>query len=682
MKNLLAAVDKAKDKTFETLLVSGGSNLTVPLPGGGVMFAGKLDSLGSSIKQGGLDISLPSAFSSNTDGLTPPVEGDELVFSALTIGDESATKLGGAAAVVLDLQWLAAGQKVRVEGLPEPVVFSLPITYNASKKLTCSYWDEESASWSSKGVRVSDQSVDGGPMFCETWHFSLFGAILEGATATILCANVDVFNMAALNEVFSSPWHSSLGGILFASIMYFFAFSFLVAACLDWHRARSFHWNDSYFLVLTAEPQPPGAASSQDEEDTVQVRTPLSPQEKILRSSALFAAILAAIYSCDSFKEALDDIASEWFTYFHEARSLLEQTCTGCEYEVVNCETTVIKEMSHRMISQLISHSSKHSAAAHLGLSGDLVAFVLEDKDLRQFLTTEIEHRLDEEAQSGELRAARSQRDSRAGFGTWRSTEDQFEAWMHMRDEICEVLLHHADKHKRHGVWPLIKSISRTFFFQNPVSELFVIDIFQTCKQRVAALTAEFLGALAFVALFFQGSGMVRRKGVATREICSGDQDSAGFRMGRFLVIASASLIIAGLPVILLRSLQTKRFKKIRGERGCKAWRRQLLTWKIQTILFWIVAVLYISSTGAYVVVFLANMSPDDDWSFTLTGVMSVSEDFLAFPLIWACLLPLLTKFWLCCHTFAHNVSHAEVVRQVSEALRSQSNMMLPIELV
>lgn len=686
VNNLLAAVDEAKGEAFEKLLAGGGSNVTVQLPGGGVMFASTLDSLGSSINQGGMEISMPKSFSSGMEGLTPPVEGDELVFSALTIDAVKASKLGGEAAVVLDLQWLAAAQKVKVSGLQEPVVFSLPVIYNSSKKQKCSYWNEETAMWTSEGVQLSDQSIDGGPMYCETVHFSLFGAVLDGIVATLVCANIDIFNLEAIQQLYRSQWYLSLGGIFLAAILGPVLLAFIAAAVLDSHRDRTYHWNDEYFLVPA--PDDPVGDTRQSGEVIVQrdtpspTATPATAQEHIANSPALLVGLIAAIYSCEAFTEALDDICSEWFAYFHELRALIENLCNGFSHEMVSCKVGMFAAMSHTMITQLFLHTSQHSAAASLGMSGNLVTFVLEDKDFKRYMINEIQRQREEEALSRTVRPSLRHNWgalSRSA-GSWRRTQNQFEAWMHMRDEVCEAMLKHI--HEEHGSWKYITHTCRTLLFRNPIGEVFVIDVFQSCKQKVAVLASEFLGAIVFVAIFFQGNGMVRGKAAKSIDQCAGDNITIGFRIGRFLVIATASLLIAGLPVTILCSLQTRGFKTIEGGRQGQAWKKQLRSWRIQAALFWVVAVTYDTLCVVYIALFLANMAPDDHWDFSFAGITTFLEDFVVVPFFWACLMPLITKVWLCCHSQVNGVSRGDMVRRVSEMLHCQSNMMLPIEQV
>lgn len=862
---LLDVVNNVKGETFEKLANDGGE-VTVPLPGVGILVAAKLDSMGSSFNSGPVEIELPKTFLSK---FSVAAVDDELVFSAIAVDSDKAESLGGLAAVALDLNSITTGKKVTVAGLVEPVEIKLPVIFNGSS-LSCAYWDEETARWSTRGVSMSSRSVPGGELYCETTHFSLFGAIASGMIATVLCANFDMFTSENMREVLKGDWHQSYGALIFFALAGGLLFLFVCAAFLDYLRWKKYCWNDEFFLV-------PSVASFKPEPDVdedappAEERLPWTPKPKTA-AVGCFAVTLGCSES-DAWKDAIDDICSSWFEYFGELREILESICSGCEGLWTDRSFTLMGLaflLSDRMVKKLLLASSRRSTAVSLGLSIDLITFVLDSQELACFIMDgEVERRLasqghsagtqeflglrpggslsfaskevrrtspsfkrsrapdfsfdrsprcptkqmvseeagnaaveeegggarleaissmplpmpssgtsfpfEEESEGGGalsdfspspgnsevlsrasrsldfssrrfketastrtprsltsrsaerhegfgedsegcslattsmradevlskiLRATSPSRSSRAhspstsratsflsgtslrtnATGHWRLSTDQLQAWSLLREEVCEALLHQTG-HKQarnHSVLDLC----RTFLYLNPIGELYCIDIFRTSAQKAALFAADVLGQFVMVAIFFQGAGMVARRRNVGNDTCGGGAESLGMRIGRFLVIATASLLLAACPVTILESLTNKGFKKIDGAQGSEAWQKQLRSWKLQERLFWCVALLFNGFCAAYLLVFVANIAPESYGDFSLAGSLGVVEDVVAFPLAISVCIPVLARLWLFVHSRASKVPEEEVVRKAREFLHNETNMMLPINAV
>lgn len=65
--------------------------------------------------------------------------------------------------------WTAAGVRVELPRLRAPMTFMIGVKH---PNATCSYWDEEDARWSSRGVATL--SVDAS-LTCSTSHLTIFG---------------------------------------------------------------------------------------------------------------------------------------------------------------------------------------------------------------------------------------------------------------------------------------------------------------------------------------------------------------------------------------------------------------------------------------------------------------------------------------------------------------------------
>lgn len=770
MQDVLKAV---KNKTFEMLAKAGG-NLTVPLPGLGVLFAAKLKDISPSVAVGAFEITLQESFRSKFSGTA----GDEdIVFSAIAVDNDNAEQLGGMAAVALDLHSLSTGKEVSVMGLEEPVQIKLPIILNGSS-ISCVYWDEGTTQWSTQGVRVGSKSVLGGHLYCETTHFSFFGAIASGIVTTILCANFDMFTGENIKEVFEGDWPQSIGASIFFTLMGGVLLLFGIAAMLDHHRWKQYHWNDEYFLV----PSVADVKHDHDPKDDApaEEKSPCTPKTMVL-------GCLAATCICpsDSLKDAIDEICSTWFEYFGELRELVESICSGCNglWGGPVSMMGLALVLSDKMVKKMLLANSRRSTAASLGMSTDLVTFVLESKELGSFIVegeaakrsaspsklppqeflglrrirslsfaseelkrsksarrprSRVKQMVNEEACSHvaleeegtgvhvepeavssmllpmpsagtsfplakdsaeEGAASREVSAWRQNVGQnaevpsgisptplppsdvsvhWRLNVDQLRAWSLLTEEVCEALRHQTGRKltKRQHAW----GVCHTLIYLNPIGELFCIDIFRTAKQKAALFSADLLGQFVMVAVFFQGAGMVVRKSRGGDDACGGGSDeSVGMRIGRFLVIATASFLLAGCPVTILESLTNKGLKKIEGARGSRAWQKQLRSWQIQERLFWITSITFNGFCAFYLLVFVANIAPDSYGDFTLAASIGVIEDVMAFPLVMALFIPVLARFFLFVHSRATKVPEEEVVRKTREHLHDETNMMLPI---
>lgn len=872
VENLLANVQDLMSNSLNQL-ASGNGSISIPVPGLGTLFAAKLEDMSPSVKNGEVEIELPTSFFS----AVPPVEGDEVVFSAISVESDTAEQMGGMAAAVLDLSLLNAGSKIKVGGLAEPVEIKLPVSNNVTG-IMCAYWDEDAGEWSTRGVRISAHSGPDGGLVCETTHFSLFGAVLSGMIKTFLCANFDMFSREKVLQVFEGDWHWSLGAWIYYLVVSFLALLFLKAALVDFYRFKKYQWTDEFFLVAM------GTQSNRKPDPEEMPDTPPPPDSFCAKMKAMVCGVFALAGACcsgDAVKEALDDICSTWFEQFDLVREAVENICRGAIgiMQAPTCSFAVflrlVRKASDKAAEKLLLANARRRAAASMGMSPDLLAFVLEDEDLASYLTesrqsqrenarvlrnslqssaglqefqglrrngtisprctsptsprctsprgtpprgslanmplTEAsghgsqaslgeqdfhglrklvdqgiltpqdeanfdenatqEHPPNDEgdmaqtssitsprvayvhksspatfASTGATQAQDEKPDENAGAdmppgmdsnaspiptpevpppdvapietppapqaphdsrgehpeearpkpqsatgatraseaaraACWRKDTDQFTAWSHLRDEVNEVLL--ARARQRHSKWEAIVNIGHDLIYHNPIGEIFAIDIHRSAKEKAVILAAELLGSFVLVAVFFQGAGMAKPKDQEQADMCSDDDDEPfGARIGRFIVIALASLFIAGMPVTILESLMTKGFKKVEGDRGSEAWRRQLKAWKIQRGLFWIFAVLYLCFCLAFLLVFIANIDADSHWDFTFAGGLGVVQDLLAFPLMVALLIPTAARCWLRVHARATNTTTDHLVRRACVSLHRNTNMMLPMEQV
>lgn len=558
--------------------------------------------------------------------------------------EEGGVKVEVLGAASIDLRDLASGDALSVEGLRHPIQFSLGANFSAGMK--CAFWDEEEKAWSTRGVWASRSNVPGEKIVCKTRHLSLFGVLLETLVEQLTCTNVlNLMNAEAFQEVLAGTWMSTPSAAMFGGILGLLLLTFMAAALVD--RGR-FRFKDEFLLVHMAGG---GDAPAQ----------PAQPGGGALVRSACFCWLWAQ--ESDVLRQAVDDIASNWCKTFAEVRTAVE-SCANClkadasaiRSVIFSCQLT---GLTGNVAAKMLLFTSRRSAAAALFLSEDVVSFVLDDADLARFLV----HHLAE---------------GDPGWRTADTAEQQAMAMTGMRDEVTDYLLHMIDRQGRHR-HSVVKAFLMMLVAQNPIGELFVMDIFKSCKQRVMIFSAQTLGALAVSCVFFEATGMA--KGKVKGKGCGGDEAfNPTEKLARFALIALGCLLVAGLPVQLLTSLQTKKFVVMKSPPGSEAWRRQLKVWRFQERLVFVLGAMYISACIFYIVMFLANIGDEDHNEWSLTGLLTIAQDVLLIPFAMALLVPLMSQVVLHVHVHFSGATRESFTRHVRELLHSSSNAMLPIE--
>lgn len=259
--------------------------------------------------------------------------------------------------------------------------------------------------------------------------------------------------------------------------------------------------------------------------------------------------------------------------------------------------------------------------------------------------------------------------------GEWRLAEGR-EAWRLLHDEVQHKLLQQVER----GHSTCLRSLPSMLSAGNPLGEIFLLDVFVSCKQRALLFAVDLLGASFLSCLFYQASDSVKGKKRLSAEACGGEGEAWDFgeKLGRFVVVAVASVLFAEVPVLALESLQTKGLKWIEGtpEERCRKRRRQLRAWQVQEALFWTLGTTY---CAFFVALFLANVSNSDSEDWFAAGCLALLEDLVAIPVCMALLIALLTKLLLLAYTRLARISAQQVARMACEHLHKKTNLMLPI---
>lgn len=687
LKNALKAFEAAKNKS------GGGDDEEVP----SVSFS-PLDGVEGAED---VEIKLPVTM---LGALTPEQLAGMSMVAGLTNDDnaeedlenETATEEKKTKGVLLIELTLPDGGLLNVTDLKDPIGLALPTKYDPGR--ICAYWDETLNEWSTRGVVLGKNRTIGGPMRCNTYHLSLFGAILKGFLSALMCANLNMLSAEAMAELFKGVWYKDFGACLVWGIFFALGVIAAVATYKDFKFQRTSNWKDDFFLIEAAitpserieegapDQQRMSVVSSVSVEEEKMGKTMTQKKRMAMGMVATICWPCTAFMSCfggsSGFKDAIDDIISNWCQGFSHLRQMCEAVASGCSFsQLLHCNKDAYLAVGRGMSTQMLSMSAGRMASYRTGLSEQVISFVLQDEDLCSFLMDEYSERAvthAAERRDGVVSNVRTSRQHISRNGEWKKATSHREAWKLLHDEVQHHLISQAQQaHKTCS-----KSIWAILTVGNPVGEVFMLDIFETCKERALLFSVDMVGTLALSCLFYQASGNVAdKKQLSAGECESEEGDGIGEKIGRFLVVALGSVLFAEVPVMILESLQTKGLKWITGdpEERDRNRKKQLRAWAIQTGIFWTVGLAYLAFCVLFVLVFLANIGNGDSEDWFTAGWIALVEDIVALPLGIALVIPVVTKLIMFAYIRAARINERQMIRIACEKLHTESNIMLPI---
>lgn len=598
------------------------------------------------------------------------------------LGSQPPAREGGevvavASAATIDL-YLLTGERLNVTNLSRPIEFTLPTKY--ALRMHCAFWDETAEAWSRDGVSVSRKSVLGYPIICETIHLSLFAALVQGFVEAILCSQLSLLSAAGMRNLAKDDWKWTPAAMVMWCIFACLGMAVGAAACMDLsYRDRS--WSDEFFLL----PIHSGYARSVG-----------NVAEQRARCLGGVCAASMACFKETAFKDAIDEIASEWFEQFGEVRDLITGICRGLELRAVG-RRGLMTEISQTAMAKLVIQSSRRLAAASLGVSEEVVTFVLKDEALKTVLMARHQRRVELERREQERlelqerldfgwSSARSAWASSGSFNSgseeavvvdWRVCSDKEEAWHALHCEITEQLRKNISDHMSVS---LCRKAWQIFSRHNPLCEIVTVNIFMSCKLRAFFFVLEIIGVLMIACIFFEASGSVASE-EEEDPACSGEgpeEFAIAYEFGRVMAVAAGSVLLAGIPVSILRSLHTRGFRKFELE-GNSEWRRQLLAWQMQDFFIVALGTMYLVFAVFFICLFLASIDDESQMEWTFTAMLSFVQQVVLIPLSMAVFMPSLAGFFLAVNCRMANQERVNLLRQVHLSVHDCTNVMLPI---
>lgn len=663
--------------------------------GGVSVTATKLDMRGSA----GSDVEVTANFSGQTLDISFPrsvfadlapssVPGDEpaLIMASFGNGSTLPTTTNSAGeevhgAVLFELKFLLEGSDITLANLPQPVVFTIPqvdYTVMGGKRMSCFYYDEKLKVWSQEGTGLVDGNVEGEPLQCWTTHFSLFGAFLEGITDVFLCAQFHLLTTENMGFIFVGEWYNKVGALLFFGGLAMLVFIFIVASILDYRRSATMGWTDEFFLI-PRQNTPMRATVAMREEQEAKGCTRRC-MEFVTGFCMCCLTPCQSLRDSNALRDAMDDICSNWFESFGEARSFCEGLVAGLELSAIRSGRAFT--VSHKMMCNMTLMTSRRLAGASMWLSNDVVHFVLEDDELRDSVIKRTGGSGLRLSATGE---AQPQANGLQHSLTFKDTNDREEVWGSLHEEVCKNLQVQIENHNNIRTLPC--AFMQLFLAHTPFGSIWVLDIFMSCKLRAFLFACELCGSFLLCALFFQASGGLRKvksDGRTTTLAPDGEVDEcaakqqAVYIMGRLIAIALGSVIIAGLPVSFLNSLHTRSFKRFECE-GSPQWMQQLRAWRYQDYMIWILGSLYLAFSIFFITLFLANVSEEDQRAFATGGLLTLFQDFVVLPAAIGFLAPALSTLLIEITRCLGNTSRSSLLRDVRHRLLRQEELVFDI---
>lgn len=541
------------------------------------------------------------------------VLSDDKVMESLASADTSGDELNVLGAVNINL-YSKDKSKLSVTGVPEPFVITIPISDAASTN-GCAYWDEGLGRFQNLPVVAKGDGV----ITCETTHFTFFAAIWRGFAATLECANFDLLtNPASFALLGENNWWSQPLALAFWATLLAIGIMWIRACALD-HYGTQCQWSDECWLI----PQ------HNHDEPALEAEGPAG------------AAGLWAVCACcacgagayNALRDAFDDLFERLFEHVGEARDLLEGVCAELDFSAL-CGGGFFAHQCYVLVGTMVASSARRQTAAAMGLSEDIVTFILEDEDLQELLIKHV-----------------------AGVRNGRQ-DARMEAWLSLHQQVLDEVDRHWYQKADLRQTPCMTA--KLFVVNNPILANFLSCRLVSHSMRMLFFSVDLFGAFMLGAVFFDGSGIsVSRR---SRGACEAEM-GPGELIGRTLAIALCSLFLAGIPVSVISALHTRGFHKVHHE-GCEEWNRKLRVWRVQDKLAAICGGSYIAFCILFLCLFLANTEPDGLPDFGVSCIIQILSDFVIIPMATALIIPGLAIGGLRLLARAHRTSVRDLLRE------------------
>jgi len=582
--------------------------------------------------------------------------------------DASADTTVVQASIKIDI-YDSEGGLYSIRNLENPIQFSFTLPEGV-EDLECAVWDPYIPDWSSDGVSVVSRTNT--TLVCQTTHLSLFAAIARGFLQGLKCSQADLFKAESFEELMKGKWFYQFGAIVLWVVLLLFFGMMAYAITLDVKR-RS-RWTDTNFLI----PEQDAAQLVDGEGDAGG------------GNATVIASIVAFCSLCAQYSEVLWEVVSEiineffadMFEYIGEVRDICQGFCESmCEAidPTAASRGGVLSTVLVLAAQRAIGTHAHRNACADLGVHhndkydlaiGEILevaqkADAKKENQNPQSPTHASENQVDKDDQGTEPASPNSHQSpggsqesfkeatSRAaspagkrklksmnrGLSTQKSsltdgssvTAQRFAARAEHLEKLHIAQLERKEHHHEnsHYFCSMPMKVARQLLKLGPLGSCFVFSIYAPSSLRVLLLFCDIFGAVAVATVFMELEGAAPDQG--NDDECEDEPDLAGL-FGRLLAIGVVSGFFAAFPLAIFRRLHTRKFQTIDYEDSPK-YKTKLRSWFVQDVMLWILASAYGSFCVLYIMLFMANVAPEDQNAWIFTAGVAFLNDLMLTPL-------------------------------------------------
>jgi hypothetical protein len=543
----------------------------------------------------------------------------------------------------LDINIASAATRLfqNVSNLTEPIVLTFPATRSSGAK--CAYWDEEAQQWSTSGLATLDNDDSEG-LVCNTVHLSFFAALTSGFIKPIDCTPLrGLFSKDAYAEIWKGTWWQEAPAILFFLILKCLFSILLCSIASDLRRSRSkspeeFAWRDEFFLIC------PEMGITPSEMHRAEVEPSFCKQ------------VLTAF---TDIRDAVEEVIMNYMGAFRFVRSFLEGLWQNSmlllaelREELKDAPDEAKDSFTLTVLAGMLHQNARRLASAAFKLRVDDATYLL-DHELHDLESGDSIGQANSDHDVVKIRSSTHQRSVLSKMSV--------DVKRHIDEEVAE-----------HRTWRTFPSMAwRDFANSAPLSQIFLRSIFITSSKRALIFISHILGACTMCTAFLSVSSFTHGRSVRPDAQC----EPMGFWevIGSMVTITLGAAFVASLPATLLQSLHRRCFTHV-PYIGCPEWNRQLRTWRIQDVIFWIVGLAYVALCVLFNVIFFANVSPADLEAWLADIALEFLEIVLLIPLTVSVARLFFLMLFLAILARRQGINKEELVNRVQDAKDTTSN--------
>jgi len=499
------------------------------------------------------------------------------------------------------------GGAFSVTELQEPITLVFIVEDGAVAE--CAFYDEAFEDWS--GQHLTKVSFTETSITCQTLHLTLFAAIVRGFLGAFVCSQANLLSSEGVERLYEGDWYTSPTSIALWLVLFFLISLLAFAIGLDLYRQRHRRWSDAHFLIPEGEVPPDGIDDDLEEVRHLHGFTALATYLAMCCRSVRDLGVVAG----EAFREMLDEVMSDFFEFFGQARDICEGAYAGLQGAIGGRGDGqgVLMTVCILMARRALRKAAHRNACAHIGVHYEDVY----EKAVQEAMQQEAK-------ETGEALRNKYRRSTKHLSNFCATREERLMALHESHYDRVRF------ENERFTSWAIpFRMTVKQWFAHGAIGSAMVFSIYSPSSVRALLLVCDVLGASAVATFFMSVDGPTDKDEV--RDECNQKMDF-GEVVGRLVAIGLASGFVAAFPLAVLSRLHTRKFLRVDFENSL-AWRRQLQIWKFEDVLLWIFGLGYAGFCVFYIVLFFANVAPKNHGAWIITAGTAFANDLLFAPL-------------------------------------------------